>query len=92
MSIYISAVCICLRSILGGHCKSLAPEYEKLAKNFQGIIKIGAINCDEEKELAGYFGIKGNEFICEPTLKTTRIPYHKNISFQNTENEGWQRI
>jgi thioredoxin-like negative regulator of GroEL len=37
----------------------LAPEYEKLAKNFQGIIKVAAVNADEEKELAGYFGIKG---------------------------------
>jgi thiol-disulfide isomerase/thioredoxin len=43
----------------GGHCKSLAPEYEKLAKEMNGIIKVAAVNCDEDKELAGYFGVKG---------------------------------
>jgi thioredoxin-like negative regulator of GroEL len=25
----------------------------------KGIIKVAAINCDDEKELAGYFGVKG---------------------------------
>jgi len=49
-----------------GHCKTLAPEYEKMAKNLKGIVKVGAINCDEEKnkQLAGQYGIKGF-----PTLK-----------------------
>lgn len=42
-----------------GHCKALAPEWEKLAKNMQGILKIGAVNCDEQKELAAHFGIQG---------------------------------
>jgi len=47
-----------------GHCKSLAPEYEKLAKNLGGVVKIGAVNADVEKELAGAYGIKGF-----PTIK-----------------------
>ncbi|EFA76009.1 hypothetical protein PPL_10588 [Heterostelium album PN500] len=47
-----------------GHCKSLKPEYEKAAKNLAGIAKLGAINCDVEKELCGAFEIKGF-----PTLK-----------------------
>ncbi len=45
----------------GGHCKTLAPEYEKLAKNMKGIVKVAAVNCDDEKELAGAFGIKGKK-------------------------------
>jgi protein disulfide-isomerase A6 len=45
----------------GGHCQSLAPEYEKAATNLKGIVKVGGINCDEEQELAGRFGIKGNK-------------------------------
>ena len=46
---------------LGGHCKNLAPEWEKAATNLKGIVKIGAINCDEEenKPLAGKYGIQG---------------------------------
>ena len=30
-----------------GHCQRLAPDYKKAAKNAQGIVKIGAVNCDE---------------------------------------------
>jgi len=49
-----------------GHCKQLAPEYEKLAENLKGIVKIGAINADEaeNRDLAGMYGIKGF-----PTIK-----------------------
>jgi len=47
-----------------GHCKSMAGDYQKLAKNLKGVIKVGAVNADEEKELAGHFEIKGF-----PTIK-----------------------
>eukprot|EP01116_Phalansterium_solitarium_P024202 TRINITY_DN8796_c0_g1_i1.p1 TRINITY_DN8796_c0_g1~~TRINITY_DN8796_c0_g1_i1.p1 ORF type:complete len:429 (-),score=122.62 TRINITY_DN8796_c0_g1_i1:119-1405(-) len=49
-----------------GHCKSLEPEYTKAAANLKGIVKVGAVNCDEEsnKQLCGQFGIQGF-----PTLK-----------------------
>eukprot|EP01112_Ceratiomyxa_fruticulosa_P016589 TRINITY_DN5039_c0_g1_i1.p1 TRINITY_DN5039_c0_g1~~TRINITY_DN5039_c0_g1_i1.p1 ORF type:complete len:425 (-),score=113.63 TRINITY_DN5039_c0_g1_i1:82-1356(-) len=47
-----------------GHCKQLAPEYDKAATNLKGIVKVGAINCDEEKELCGNFGVQGF-----PTIK-----------------------
>eukprot|EP01132_Coremiostelium_polycephalum_P010054 gene10054-12323_t len=47
-----------------GHCKSLKPEYEKAATNLKGLVKIGAINCDDEKELCGHYEIQGF-----PTIK-----------------------
>jgi len=47
-----------------GHCKSLAPEWEKVAQNLKGIVKVAAVNCDDEKDLAGHFGIQGF-----PTIK-----------------------
>jgi len=47
-----------------GHCKNLAPEWIKLAKTYQGIIKVAAVNGDEEKELAGAFKVQGF-----PTIK-----------------------
>jgi len=49
-----------------GHCKNLAPEYKKLAKALNGIIKIGAVDADQEanKPLAGKYGVQGF-----PTLK-----------------------
>ena len=43
----------------GGHCKQLAPEYEKAATNLKGIVKVGAVDCDVEKELCGSFEVKG---------------------------------
>lgn len=47
-----------------GHCKALVPEYSKAAAALKGVAKVGAINCDEEKSLAGRFGIQGF-----PTIK-----------------------
>jgi len=67
-----------------GHCKNLAPEYDKAATTLKGIVRLGAVNCDEEKnkELCGAFGVKGF-----PTIKffphiLTEVPsqkgaYHK---------------
>ena len=42
-----------------GHCKNFAPEYEKAARALKGIFKIGAVDADKEKELAGKYGIQG---------------------------------
>ena len=47
-----------------GHCKSLAPEYKKAAKALKGVVKVGAVDCDESKDLAGKYGVQGF-----PTLK-----------------------
>merc|ERR1719158_2565568 len=47
-----------------GHCKALAPEYRKAAKALKSIAKLGAVDCDTEKELAGKYGVKGF-----PTIK-----------------------
>ncbi|GKB41949.1 disulfide isomerase-like protein 2-3 [Tanacetum coccineum] len=32
-----------------GHYKKLAPEWKKAAKNLQGKVKLGHVNCDDEK-------------------------------------------
>ncbi len=47
-----------------GHCKSLKPTWEKVAADYKGILKVAAVNCDEDKELAQQFGIQGF-----PTIK-----------------------
>lgn len=47
-----------------GHCKNLVPEYQKAAKALRGVVKVGAVNADEEKSLGGQFGIRGF-----PTIK-----------------------
>ncbi|CAI6010922.1 unnamed protein product [Closterium sp. NIES-65] len=47
-----------------GHCQRLKPDYIKAATATKGIVRFGAINCDEHKSIASEFGIRGF-----PTLK-----------------------
>jgi protein disulfide-isomerase A6 len=47
-----------------GHCRALKPEYAKLARTMQGVVRIAAVNCDEQQELCGGMGVKGF-----PTIK-----------------------
>jgi len=49
-----------------GHCKNLAPQYERVGKNLKGIATVAAVDCDVEtnKALCGSHGIQGF-----PTLK-----------------------
>lgn len=47
-----------------GHCQSLVPEYKKLAKAAKGVFKVGSVNADEHKVLAGQYDVRGF-----PTIK-----------------------
>ncbi|KAF8544239.1 thioredoxin-like protein [Trichophaea hybrida] len=49
-----------------GHCQNLKPVYNKLAESLQGIVKVAAIDCDDEKNkrTCGEHGVQGF-----PTLK-----------------------
>jgi len=48
-----------------GHCKNLAPEYEKVATAFAKLpVKVASVDADKHKELGGRFGVSGF-----PTLK-----------------------
>ncbi|KAM5561060.1 putative protein disulfide-isomerase A6 [Rosa sericea] len=44
-----------------GHCKKLAPEYEKLGASFKKAksVLIGKVDCDEHKSVCGKFGVSG---------------------------------
>jgi len=39
-----------------GHCKQLAPVWGRVAGKLAGVVKVGAVNCDEEKELCQKHG------------------------------------
>jgi len=47
-----------------GHCQSLVPEYTKAANALKGIVKVGAVNADEHKDIGGQYGVRGF-----PTIK-----------------------
>ncbi|KAK9663914.1 hypothetical protein RND81_14G006000 [Saponaria officinalis] len=42
-----------------GHCKKLAPEWKKAANNLKGKVKLGHVNCDEEKSFMSRFNVQG---------------------------------
>lgn len=52
-----------------GHCKNLQPAYEKVAKSLEGLAKVAAIDCDEEKnkQFCSMQGVQGF-----PSLKIVR--------------------
>lgn len=60
-----------------GHCKQFAPEFEKAAKALQGILKIGAVDADSQKELAAQYEIKGF-----PTIKFFGTNKSKPVDYQ----------
>lgn len=47
-----------------GHCQQLVPEYQKAANALKGVVKVGAVNADDDKELGGKYGVRGF-----PTIK-----------------------
>lgn len=73
-----------------GHCKRLTPEWEQAATKLKGLVKIGAVNCDEEKnkQLAGYFGIQGFPTIKFFGHKTEPTPDKKGVIKKPTDYNG----
>lgn len=65
-----------------GHCKSIHPEWEKFAKSVKDVVKVGAINADQHKELGQQFGIKGF-----PTIKYWKMGNKKGMK-PNDYNGG----
>ena len=58
-----------------GHCKSLAPEWQKAAKELNGIARVAAVDCDAHKELASKYDVKGFPSIkvCKTLVSYIRI-------------------
>ncbi|XP_041810692.1 protein disulfide-isomerase A3-like [Chelmon rostratus] len=50
-----------------GHCKKLAPEFEKAATRLKGTIQLAKVDCTAHSETCGRFGVSGY-----PTLKIFR--------------------
>ena len=61
-----------------GHCQAFSPEYEKAAKALKGIFKIGAIDADKEKTIAGRYGIRGF-----PTVKFFGLHKDKPVDYNS---------
>lgn len=60
-----------------GHCKSLAPEWAKAATALKGIVKMGAVDMDQYKEVGQPYDIKGF-----PTIKVFGFDKKKPTSYE----------
>ena len=47
-----------------GHCKALAPEWEKAAKALKGVVKVGAVDMDADQAAGAPYNVQGF-----PTIK-----------------------
>lgn len=59
-----------------GHCKSMAPEYKKLAKELKGTVNVGAVDMTQHQSVGAPFGIKGF-----PTIKIFGFNKQKPIDY-----------
>ncbi|XP_040283399.1 protein disulfide-isomerase A6 [Bufo bufo] len=60
-----------------GHCQRLTPEWKKAATALKGIVKVGAVDCDQHKALGGQFEIRGY-----PTIKVFGANKNKPEEYQ----------
>jgi protein disulfide-isomerase-like protein len=47
-----------------GHCRSLAPNWEKAARRLNGLVRVGAVDCEQNRALAQEYNIQAF-----PTIK-----------------------
>lgn len=60
-----------------GHCRNLVPEYTKAAQALKGVVKVGAVNADEHRDIGGQYGVRGF-----PTIKIFGLDKTKPEDFQ----------
>lgn len=63
-----------------GHCKKSAPEFEKAAEILRGVVRIGAVNMDEERAAGEPYQIQGY-----PTIKFFGNNKQKPLAFESSE-------
>lgn len=59
-----------------GHCKNLAPEYDKLAKALDGIVRVGGVDMTTDQSVGQPYDVKGF-----PTLKFFGLDKNKAIDY-----------
>jgi len=60
-----------------GHCKALAPQFDKAAAELKGVAKLIAVDCTIDKDLCSKYGVQGF-----PTLKVFRNDGSKPSEYQ----------
>jgi len=60
-----------------GHCKALAPEWEKAATNLKGVLPLGKVDCTVHQQLCSKYDVKGY-----PTIKCFSEKGKKVVDYQ----------
>ncbi len=66
-----------------GHCKQLAPKWKNVASELRGKVIVAAVNCDENRETCGQFGIQGF-----PTIKFLSGGGKRTIDYNGPREES----
>lgn len=72
-------------SAMCGHCHHLAPIWRKIAKDLEGVIRIGAVNCEDDWSLCHEIGIQSY-----PTL--LYYPKNSKHGIRFTSKKSYQEI
>jgi protein disulfide-isomerase A6 len=59
-----------------GHCKNLAPEWEKAAKALKGVVKVGAVDMTTDQSVGQPYNIQGF-----PTIKLFGLDKKKIVDY-----------
>eukprot|EP01023_Acetabularia_acetabulum_P024569 TRINITY_DN2369_c0_g1_i4.p1 TRINITY_DN2369_c0_g1~~TRINITY_DN2369_c0_g1_i4.p1 ORF type:complete len:749 (-),score=166.87 TRINITY_DN2369_c0_g1_i4:288-2534(-) len=71
-----------------GHCQQFAPTYKNIADKLQGIVTVGAVDCDEDKKLCSEYGVSGFPTIKIFPADKQKNPYTGKISKIPTDYQG----
>lgn len=69
-----------------GHCRTAHPEWEKFAKGVKDVVRVGAVNADEHRDIGQQFGIQGF-----PTIKYWKMGPKKGkspLDYQGARSHG----
>ncbi len=66
-----------------GHCKALAPAWEKAAKSLKGVVNVGAVDMTTDQEAGQAYGIQGF-----PTIKFFGFDKSKPADYQGQRDDG----
>lgn len=76
------------------HCHHLAPVWRKVAKELEGVIRVGAVNCEDDWHICNQVGIQSYPTLMHyPKVKPNFIKYsyYLNLKFRLNFKQNFSR-